>query len=94
MLLKYNLGNTPNSNRIERIITDSNGYKLISFCRVMNFPKCKPQVSPSIFADFKDGYLRIFNRSDYFTVNLPSFKDAILFIRSFTDYSTYDKTIQ
>lgn len=82
----YNVGTVPNSNRIERIKTDDKGYKLISFCRVFNYPKCRPQVSPSIFADYKDGYLRIFNRSDYSTFRLPTFKDALIFLRSFTDY--------
>lgn len=81
-----NYGNTPNHNRIERIKEDNNGYKLISFCRVFNYPKCKPQVSPSIFADYKNGHLRIFNRPDYYMINVKTFKEALLIIRSFTDY--------
>lgn len=82
----WNIGNTPNSTKIERIKTTENGYKLVSFARVFNYPKCKPQISPSTFADYKDGVLRIFNRSDYSLFNIPTFKDALKFIRTFTDY--------
>lgn len=85
-LRNFNIGITPNSNRIESIKLDSNGYKLISFARVFNYPKCKPQVSPSIFADYKEGILRIFNRNDYTTVAVGSFKEAISKIRLFTDF--------
>lgn len=83
----FNCGTVPNHNRIERIMEDNNGYKLISFCRVFNYPKSKPQKSPSTFADYKDGYLRIFNRADYYTVNAKTFKEAIIIIRNFTDCS-------
>ena len=81
-----NYGTVPNSNRIEAIKEDSKGCKLIAFCRVFNYPKCKPQVSPSILADYENGYLRIFNRSDYTTIKAASFKEALKIIRSFTDY--------
>ncbi len=83
----FNYGVTPNSNKIEAIKTDRDGCKLISFARVFNFPKCKPQVSPSVLADYKKGRLRIFNRNDYTVINVDSFKDAIIVLRSFTDCS-------
>jgi hypothetical protein len=81
-----NYGVVSNSNQIERVTEDSHGYKLISFCRVFNYPKCKPQYSLSIFADYKDGVLRVFNRHDYSTFNVKSWREAIVLIRNFTDY--------
>lgn len=85
-LRNFNLGTTPNSNMIEAVKTDKDGCKLIAFCRVINYPKCKPQYSPSVLADYKDGVLRIFNRNDYTSINVASFKEAIKAIRNFTDF--------
>lgn len=43
----YNYGTVLNSNRIEAIKTTEKGEKLIAFCRVFNYPKCKPQAELS-----------------------------------------------
>ena len=79
--------NNARTNMIQRIMQDAGGYKLISFCRVLNFRKCKPQYSPSIFADYKDGILRIFDRNEHTVVDVKNFKAAILYIRQF-NFST------
>lgn len=68
--------------KIEAIKTDSNGYKLIAFSNVIDFPGCKPQVTPCKFADYKDNELRVFWGSSFNSYSLPSFKSALMFLRN------------
>lgn len=68
-------------NTIERIRYGADGYRLISFAKVLNFPKCKPLTYPSQFADYKNGVLRIFNSNSTFNYTC-SFKEAISIIRN------------
>lgn len=77
---------TINSNMIERIRLGLDGYRLISFCRVINFKKVRPFYGPTRFADYKNGTLRIFNRSAYTTIQVDDFKSAIIYLRKFTDF--------
>lgn len=67
--------------KIESIKTDTDGCKLIAFSHVLNFPKCKPQTSPVILADYKGNKLRIFNGNTFIEKMLPSWKSALLYIR-------------
>jgi len=86
MPIPYNQS-VPNSIKIERIRTTEKGEKLIAFSRVHNFPKCKPQVSPCVFASYHQGILKIYNRADFAVFSFGSFAESLNFIRkSFSDF--------
>ena len=46
--------------KIQAIKQDSLGYKLIAFAKVQDHKGCKPTLSPSMMADYKDGYLNVY----------------------------------
>lgn len=72
--------------KIESIKTDNDGCKLIAFSKVLYFRKCKPQVTPCTFADYKNQLLRIFDGNRYVSFEFSNFKMALLFIRNYTSY--------
>lgn len=77
-----NLTKNSTSVKFERILTDKDGCKLIAFSIVSYFPKCKPQVSPCVFADFKDGLLRVFEGNSFTEYTTGSFKAALTFLKN------------
>lgn len=66
--------------RINAIKTDKDGCKLIAASNVINFKGCKPQESPCVFFDYKDGLLREFSGNNYVSVSLPTFKLALKYL--------------
>lgn len=76
------MANTNTTVKIEAIKTDRDGCKMLAYSFVTNFSKCKPQVSPCHFADYKDGVLRYFEGSSMQEVIVAGFKQALQHIRA------------
>lgn len=72
--------------KIERIRTTPEGVKLIAISRVIDFKKCKPQVSPCWFADYTPdstgGVVRIFKQGAEIAFHVPNFTAALRGIRN------------
>ena len=75
--------------RIDKIMTDSNGYKLISASVVINNKKAKPSVGSIILFDYKDGILRQFSMNGYTEHNMRSFKRALYNILNDNHFNFY-----
>lgn len=67
--------------KIESIKTDTDGCKLIVYSVVTYFPKCKPQVSPCLFADYKNGVLRLFKGNSHISIEVGNFKHCLICIK-------------
>lgn len=79
--------------RINKIMQDSNGYKLISASTLIYNRKFKPSIGHTVFYDYKDGILREFSPSGYTEYNFITFKRALYNILNDKQFSLYKKLL-
>lgn len=68
--------------RINRIATDTQGFKLISAERERYMKARKPQSYGHLFFDYKDGVLREYVGNGFTQMRAVTFKDALSIVRS------------
>lgn len=63
--------------RINRIATDTQGYKLLSAEKEVNIKGRKPVFLGHTFFDYKDGTLRQFSGTGYLQISVLNFRHAL-----------------